>query len=212
MPLEATTTLPWWVAGIGLALYGLGNYLHFAAPGRSYGWVLIALVIAYGAQQLGALAFGPSVSGLIGALAVTPFVLWVEDLRRGGVPSQMIFLPAFWVLVPGAAGLVGVAESAVAATAGIADFSAAFVTVMSISLGVLIGSALYRFVRRSARELSEFHIDLPAVLAPSDEPMLTRIADATTTRASRERDEQEAEAEAEARAEAQTEEERRSDR
>jgi hypothetical protein len=50
-------------------------------------------------------------------------------------------------------------------------------------------------VRRSARELSEFHIDLPAVLAPSDEPMLTRIADATTTRASRERDEQEREEE-----------------
>jgi uncharacterized membrane protein YjjP (DUF1212 family) len=193
MPLDASTTLPWWVAGIGLALYGLGNYLHFAAPGRSYGWVLLALVVAYGAQQLGALAFGPSVSGLIGALAVTPFVLWIEDLRRGGVPSQMIFLPAFWVLVPGASGLIGVTEGAVAATGGIADFSAAFVTVMSISLGVLIGSALYRFVRRSARELSEFHIDLPAVLAPSDEPMLTRIADATTTRASREREAEQAE-------------------
>jgi hypothetical protein len=62
---------------------------------------------------------------------------------------------------------------------------------MSISLGVLIGSALYRFVRRSARELSEFHIDLPAVLAPSDEPMLSRIADATTTRASRRREAEE---------------------
>jgi hypothetical protein len=58
---------------------------------------------------------------------------------------------------------------------------------MSIALGVLIGSALYRFVRRSAEELSEFHIDLPAVLAPSDEPVLTRIAEATTTRSSRRR-------------------------
>ncbi|MGR2752590.1 threonine/serine ThrE exporter family protein [Agromyces arachidis] len=190
LPLEVTTTLPWWVAGIGLALYGLGNYLHFTAPGRSYGWVLLALAVAYGAQQIGALAFGPYVSGLIGALAVTPFVLWIEDLR--GVPSQMIFLPAFWVLVPGASGLIGVTEGAVAATAGIADFTAAFATVMSISLGVLIGSALYRFVRRGARELSEFHIDLPTVLAPSDEPVLSRIADATTTRASRRRAEEEA--------------------
>ncbi|GAA4046905.1 threonine/serine exporter family protein [Agromyces indicus] len=195
LPLDASTTLPWWVAGIGLALYGLGNYLHFAAPGRSYGWVLLALVVAYGAQQLGALAFGSAVSGLIGALVVTPFVLWIEDLRRGGVPSQMIFLPAFWVLVPGASGLVGVTEGAVAASAGIADFSAAFVTVMSISLGVLIGSALYRFMRRSAQELSEFHIDLPTVLAPSDEPVLSRIAEATTTRSSRRRDEERREGE-----------------
>lgn len=186
-PLEVAATLPWWAAGIGLALYGLGTYLHFAAPGRTYGWVLLALVVAYGAQQLGTFLLGPSVSGFFGALVVAPVVLWIEDLRRGGVPSQMIFLPAFWVLIPGAAGLIGVTEGAVAASAGIADFSAAFVTVMSIALGVLIGSALYRFVRRSAEELSEFHIDLPAVLAPSDEPVLTRIAEATTTRSSRRR-------------------------
>ena len=186
-PLDVASTLPWWVAGVGLALYALGTYLHFAAPGRTYGWVLLALVVAYGAQQLGTFLLGPSVSGFFGALVVTPVVLWIEDLRRGGVPSQMIFLPAFWVLVPGASGLIGVTEGAVAASAGIADFSAAFVTVMSIALGVLIGSALYRFVRRSAEELSEFHIDLPAVLAPSDEPVLTRIADATTTRSSRRR-------------------------
>lgn len=186
-PLEVAATLPWWAAGIGLALYGLGTYLHFAAPGPTYGWVLLALVVAYGAQQLGTFLLGPSVSGFFGALVVAPVVLWIEDLRRGGVPSQMIFLPAFWVLIPGAAGLIGVTEGAVAASAGIADFSAAFVTVMSIALGVLIGSALYRFVRRSAEELSEFHIDLPAVLAPSDEPVLTRIAEATTTRSSRRR-------------------------
>lgn len=185
-PLDVTATLPWWVAGIGLALYALGTYLHFAAPGPSYGWVLLALVVAYGAQQLGAFLLGPSVSGFFGALVVAPVVLWIEDLRRGGVPSHMIFLPAFWVLVPGASGLVGVTE-AVGSSAGVADFSAAFVTVMSIALGVLIGSALYRFVRRSAEEISEFHIDLPAVLAPSDEPMLTRIAEATTTRSSRRR-------------------------
>lgn len=184
-PLQATTTLPWWIAGVGLALYALGTYLHFAAPGRSYGWVLLALVVAYGAQQLGSLLFGPAISGFIGALVVAPVVLWIEDLRDGGVPSQMVFLPAFWVLVPGAAGLVGVTEAV--GTGAIGDFSAAFVTVMSISLGVLIGSALYRFVRRSAEELAEFHIDLPAVLAPSDEPVLSRIASATTTRSSRRR-------------------------
>ncbi|MFE5670652.1 threonine/serine exporter ThrE family protein [Agromyces sp. NPDC056523] len=185
-PLEVTNTLPWWVAGVGLAIYALGTYLHFAAPARTFGWVLLALVVAYGAQQLGSFLLGPSISGFVGALVVAPLVLWIEDLRDGGVPSQMIFLPAFWVLVPGAAGLVGVTE-AVGAGGGVGDFSAAFVTVMSIALGVLIGSALYRFARRSAEELADFHIDLPAVLAPSDEPVLSRIASATTTRASRRR-------------------------
>ena len=36
-PLDASTTLPWWIAGIGLAMYALGTYLHFAAPGRPAG-------------------------------------------------------------------------------------------------------------------------------------------------------------------------------
>ncbi|GAA2034166.1 threonine/serine exporter family protein [Agromyces tropicus] len=187
VPREVQQTLPWWVAGIGLVLYGLGVYLHFAAPGTAFWWVVLALVVAYGAQQLGALLVGPTVSGFVGALAVTPLVLWIEDLRRGGVPSQIVFLPAFWVLVPGAAGLIGVTEGAVAESAGIDDVSAAFATVMSIALGVLIGSALYRFARRSASGIAEFHVDLPTVLGPSDEPMLSRIADAASQRGSRRR-------------------------
>ncbi|WP_438853648.1 threonine/serine exporter family protein [Agromyces sp. M3QZ16-3] len=178
VPREVQHTLPWWVAGIGLVLYGVGVYLHFAAPGRSYGWVILGLVVAYGAQQLGALILGPQVSGFIGALVVTPFVLWVEDLPRGGVPSQIAFLPAFWVLVPGAAGLIGVTEGAVEESAGVDDVAAAFATVMSIALGVFIGSATYRFLRRSAAGIAEFHVDLPSVLGPSENSVLSRIADA----------------------------------
>ncbi|WP_353826340.1 threonine/serine ThrE exporter family protein [Agromyces sp. SYSU T0242] len=187
VPREVQETLPWWIAGIGLVLYGLGVYLHFAAPGRSYWWVVLALAVAYGAQQLGSVVVGPTISGLIGALVVTPVVLWIEDLRRGAVPSQIVFLPAFWVLVPGAAGLIGVTEGAVEESAGIDDVTAAFVTVMSIALGVLIGSALYRFVRRSASGIAEFHVDVPSVLAGSDEPVLTRIAEATASRSGRRR-------------------------
>jgi hypothetical protein len=41
---------------------------------------------------------------------------------------------------------------------------------MSIALGVLIGTALYRFVHRGAEEIAAFHIDVPAALAEEDEP------------------------------------------
>ncbi|RXZ49823.1 threonine/serine ThrE exporter family protein [Agromyces binzhouensis] len=177
VPREVQQTLPWWIAGIGLVLYGIGVYLHFAAPGRSYGWVILALVVAYGAQQLGAVLLGAPVSGFFGALVVTPLVLWIEDLPRG-VPSQIAFLPAFWVLVPGAAGLIGLTEGAVEESAGIDDVAAAFVTVMSIALGVFIGSAIYRFIRRSAAGIAEFHVDLPSVLGPGEDSVLSRITDA----------------------------------
>ena len=38
---------------------------------------------------------------------MTPLVLLIGR-RRAGPPSMVLFLPAFWLLVPGAAGLIGV--------------------------------------------------------------------------------------------------------
>ena len=79
-------------------------------------------------------------------------------MRRA--PSQLTFLPAFWLLVPGAAGLVGLTE-AFATTNGLVDFATALISVMSIALGVLIGTALYRFVHHSAEEIVQFAITMP---------------------------------------------------
>ena len=55
---------------------------------------------------------------------------------------MVLFLPAFWLLVPGAAGLIGV--TAIVGTTsrlGLADFTTTMVTVLSIARGVLIGTA-----------------------------------------------------------------------
>jgi uncharacterized membrane protein YjjP (DUF1212 family) len=159
-PIEPSGTLPWWVPYLGLLVFALGNYLHFSAPPSTFGWVLLVLVVAYVAQTIGGALLGSTVSGFIGAAAMTPLVLWIATLRHGA-PSQLTFLPAFWLLVPGAAGLMGLTEAATT-DGGIADFVAALVTVMSIALGVLIGTALYRAVRHGAEEVVEFAIALPA--------------------------------------------------
>lgn len=167
-PLETSAQLPWWVALAGVLLFAVGNYLHFSAPRRTFGWVLLVLVVAYAGQTVGTVLIGATVSGFIGALAMTPVVLWVASLRHGA-PSQLTFLPAFWLLVPGAAGLAGLTE-AVGTAKGFEDFANAFVSIMSIALGVLIGTALYRAVHHGAEEIAEFHVDLPAALTEEEEP------------------------------------------
>ncbi|GAA1527211.1 uncharacterized membrane protein YjjP (DUF1212 family) [Agromyces terreus] len=168
VPLEASDLLPWWVPAVGILLFAIGNYLHFSAPPSTFGWVLIALLVAYTGQTVGALLVSQTVSGFVGALAMTPVVLWIATLRNGA-PSQLTFLPAFWLLVPGAAGLVGLTE-AVGTGAGLENFASALTSVMSIALGVLIGTALYRVVHHGAEEIAQFHIDVPAALAEVDEP------------------------------------------
>lgn len=165
-PLETTAGLPWWVPFLGVLVFAVGNYLHFSAPSSTFGWVVLTLTVAYLGQLAGGALIGATVSGFIGALAMTPVVLWIATLRNGA-PSQLTFLPAFWVLVPGAAGLIGLTE-AVTSEAGFVDFAAALVTVMSIALGVLIGTALYRAITRGAQEIVQFAVALPA--ERQDEP------------------------------------------
>jgi uncharacterized membrane protein YjjB (DUF3815 family) len=132
--------------------------------------VLLVLFVAYGGQQVGQVLIGSTVSGFVGALAMTPVVLWIASLRHG-VPSQLTFLPGFWLLVPGAAGLAGLTE-AVGTSEGLEDFATALTSVISIALGVLIGTALYRVVHRGAAEIAAFHVDLPAALTEEVAPPL----------------------------------------
>ena len=157
----------WWVPLIGLVLFAAGNYLHFSSPPTH-----LRLGAAGAGGRLrrtarsAASSSAPSLSGFFGAVLMTPLVLWIDSLRRG-VPSQLTFLPAFWILVPGSAGLIGLTE-VFGADANDQDLSSALTTVIAIALGVLIGTAVYRSIRYGAQELGNFHIDLPGVVAAAE--------------------------------------------
>jgi uncharacterized membrane protein YjjP (DUF1212 family) len=144
-----------WAGWLGVLVFALGIYLHFSAPLRSLPWILLVLVIAFGAQSAGAALFGGQLSGFFGAAAMTPAVLWVETLPHGP-PKLVTFLPSFWLLVPGAAGLITITEivggGLNAASRGGYDV---IVTFVSIALGVLIGTALYRTAHSGYRRISE---------------------------------------------------------
>lgn len=136
--------LGWWAPWLGVVLIALGDYLHFSAPTRAVPWILLVLFAAYGGQALGGAVFGAELSGFFGGLAMTPIVLWI-DSRSYGTPSMVTFLPAFWLLVPGALGLIGITELvAENEHLGSEDLRNTFTTIVSIALGVLIGSAAYK--------------------------------------------------------------------
>ena len=71
-----------------------------------------------------------------------PVGAWVAT-RHSGPPTLATFLPAFWLLVPGAVGLIGVAEFVGSnREAGLDHFVNAGITFIAIGLGVLVGNAL----------------------------------------------------------------------
>jgi uncharacterized membrane protein YjjB (DUF3815 family) len=151
-----TNLLGWWAPWLGVALFGVAVSYYFSAPRGVLPWLLVVLLTAWIGQLLGNLLVGPEVSGFFGALAMTPVSLAVARLRSGP-PSQVTFLPAFWLLVPGAIGLIGVTEIVSdPATAGLEDLIQPLASVVAIALGVLCGTVLYRALgldkRRSGRQ------------------------------------------------------------
>jgi len=150
----AQSGFDWWVSWVGVGLLAAGYYLHYSAPSRALPYIAGVLLVAYLGQSLGAAVFDAQLSGFFGALALTPVVLWL-DATNHGPPSLVTFLPGFWLLVPGAGGVVGLTDIVGSdQRLGLDSLASALITIMSIALGVLIGTALYRSVATSVQVVS----------------------------------------------------------
>jgi uncharacterized membrane protein YjjP (DUF1212 family) len=142
-----------WAPWLGVLLVGIGSYLFHSAPPRSLRWLCLVLYVGWLGQSLGSHLFGGYVSGFFGAIAMTPVAYLVARLPSGP-PALVSFLPAFWLLVPGALGLIGVTKYlGHDATAGMQDLIGTVGSMISIALGVLCGYPLYRSLERSLARL-----------------------------------------------------------
>jgi uncharacterized membrane protein YjjP (DUF1212 family) len=146
--------LGWWAPWLGVVVFGAAASLYFSAPRGTLGWLLLVLLTAWLGQLLGHRFVGADVSGFFGALAMTPVALAISRLP-GGPPSQVTFLPAFWLLVPGAVGLVGVTEVVSdPAAAGLEDLVQPVASIVAIALGVLCGASASRSLASATRRIA----------------------------------------------------------
>ncbi|MCC2321760.1 threonine/serine exporter family protein [Cellulomonas xiejunii] len=140
--------LGWFGPWVGVLVYAVGVVLNNAARQGSLPWITLVLLVAYAGQVIGGVLFGAVVSSFVGALAMTP-VAMLAAARRGAPPFLVTFLPGFWVLVPGALGLVGVTSALGRSTdQAITTIMTTGISMVAISLGVLAGLALGGRVQR----------------------------------------------------------------
>jgi uncharacterized membrane protein YjjP (DUF1212 family) len=172
---------PW----LGVVIFGVATALYFSAPRGALRWLLVVVLVAWLGQLAGNALVGANASGFVGAIAMTPVALAVARMPHAP-PSQVTFLPAFWLLVPGAIGLIGVTDIIGSpASAGIEDLVQPVTSVVAIALGVLCGASIYRALAaaprrfRRARRQSGGSVRQSDSWSSSDLPSVTTTTDLT---------------------------------
>ncbi|HEV8459708.1 MAG TPA: threonine/serine exporter family protein [Gaiellaceae bacterium] len=145
-----------WAAWLGVFVFAVGVIVSHQVPTRASWALVLVLYSAWVGQVIGNDLIGGYASGLIGAVVMTPVATLVARMKSA-MPVYAMFLPGFWLLVPGALSLIGL--TAVASNASVTDAQDLLTVVGSIvavAVGVLLGTQLtewmglsYRFARRS---------------------------------------------------------------
>ena len=128
-----------WSPWLGVFVFALGVMVANSAPARSFPGLLVVLYAAWTGQVLGNALFGGYVSALVGATVMTVVAELVSRIPSA-MPAHASFLPGFWLLVPGALGLIGLTE--LAGGGGGQDLVATVGSIFAVALGVLCGTQL----------------------------------------------------------------------
>lgn len=134
-----------WMPWAGVLVFAIGVCLHFSAPRYSLPWMLLVLLITFAVQGWAATVFGSEMGGFFGMLVATPLGYLIQ-LRFKGPPAMVTFLPSFWLLVPGALGLLSVKQILSDRAAGLDGMLSTSFVLASIALGTLMGASLYRWL------------------------------------------------------------------
>jgi len=147
----AADTLGSWAPWAGVAIFGVGVYIHDSAPKRSLPWLLVVLFTAWAGQLAGEHIIDATLSGFVGAAVMVP-VAHVVAHARSAPPAHVMFLPSFWLLVPGTLGLIGITELVGEnPEAGTQNLSTALVAIPAVALGILVGTMVVRAARIAMR-------------------------------------------------------------
>ena len=142
--------LGWWAAPLGLVLICAGIGLIESPPVRLLPWILLVLVLAFAAQALGQHYSGPVLGSFLGAVAASTGSYLVEAFVPD-LPRLVVFLPSFWLLVPGSLGVLSATQLALDPAGSTATVLGVLTVVVALTLGLLCGTAVAQSVRRALR-------------------------------------------------------------
>lgn len=137
-----------WSPWVGVLVFAVGVVIADGAPRRALPSLLVVLYAAWGSQVVANEMLGVYVAALIGATVMT-ITAYAMERFPSSMPGQAAFLPGFWLLVPGALGLIGLARFA--GGGGAQELFATTGSIFAVALGVLCGTQLLAWVVTTGR-------------------------------------------------------------
>jgi uncharacterized membrane protein YjjP (DUF1212 family) len=138
-----------WAPWAGLVLLAVGVCLNLSAPRAMLPWMLGLLACTFLAQTGGQEAYNAATGAFLGGLVAALGSAIVGRIPTAP-PALPVFLPSFWLLVPGSLGLIGTTQLAADTGDGFATATGALAVIVAIALGVLVGSTVGRALPVSA--------------------------------------------------------------
>lgn len=149
--VDVTATLtPQWVAWAGAAIYGVGTFLYFCTPLRLWLPSLFVMMLSFAISVLAVPSLGVPLSAGI-ATALGLITSWAINARLGGGPGDLaIFLPTFWLIVPGSTGFVALTGELESAK-NLSDVAnTAVLTFFAMAVGMMLATAVYPLLSKIA--------------------------------------------------------------
>ncbi len=146
------TQAPSWVLWLAAPIFGLGNILYFCTPRRLWVWIVLFTFGTFWFNELLQQAsINPAFAGGI-ALGTALLIAFAVNAHMPGRPSVLVmFLPTFWLMVPGSMGFVALTgditkDHALGSLGGSAALS-----LMSMAICLMIASVLSPLVTHPLR-------------------------------------------------------------
>ncbi|GAB3623146.1 threonine/serine exporter family protein [Mariniluteicoccus endophyticus] len=145
------TSPGWWLAPLGLLSISIGIMLMESVSPRLWPWVVAVLAATFAVQVAGQVyADSPALGAFVGAAVASCGAALAQHMRPE-LPRMVVFLPSFWLLVPGTLGLMSVSQLGVDPGMAISTTIGVAAVICAIALGLLVGSAVARGVVRAGK-------------------------------------------------------------
>lgn len=137
----------WWAPGVGLLFVTAGIALMEAIPRHIAPWVLLVLVLTMTVQLSAQGIFGEVWQGAFFGALTASTAAWTLAAVKRNLPRMVLFLPSFWLLVPGSVGLVSVAQLGREPSMSMETAGLATSVILAIAVGLVVGTSIAKVVR-----------------------------------------------------------------